>query len=710
MFYNFGYEVSIILKKAEKERYVLRHPYVGTEHLMLALLSFDEEVRTLAMEYGVTYDDFRQALIDTVGMASKATDINLYTPMLKEVIEIAGMEAKDNNKGVILPIHLFKAILEEGEGIAYRIFLEMDVPTKEMYQSVKKTPVSRELSNKNLEILKIGVRMNDVVKMREKVVGRDKEMGMLCETLLRRQKNNPLLIGKAGVGKTALVEELVRRIKNKSVPIELQNMEVISLEMGSLVAGTKYRGEFEERLNKIIKEVIKEQNIILFIDEIHTMVNAGGAEGAIAASDILKPYLARGDIKIIGATTLEEYHEFIEKDRALDRRFERILIEEPNEEDMMEILKAVKPTIENHYKVCITEENLHDFYVLSEEYLFTKCNPDKTIELIDSVCARIRLKNCEHTSKSSLLKAVKKRKEKCIKNGDFEMAMKEANLEHSLKSEQDSNEGMASICKDDILEVIESKTKALLRVPFMERFELLKKKLSENVLGQEEAIQKILDVLWAEKRKGTSFLLVGGSGVGKTLTVKVFSDVLKMNLLRIDMSEYSSLESVHRLIGAPPGYVGYQEPYVLETLREQPFTTVLFDEIEKAHPQVLNLLLQILDEGFVTDSRGNKIRFDHTYIFLTSNAQVKKSVGFATSAGSNFDGVFSKELLGRIDAVVEYQSITREVALEFIEKELKNPKIKSLDLICEGEIERYGLRHIRNLILKYNKQAEYQEN
>lgn len=710
MFYNFGYEVSIILKKAEKERYTLRHPYVGTEHLMLALLSFDEEVRTLAMEYGVTYDDFRQALIETVGMASKAVDINLYTPMLKEVIEIAGMEAKDNNKGVVLPIHLFKAILEEGEGIAYRIFLEMGVPTKEMYQKVKKTPVSKELSNKNLEVLKIGVRMNDVVKMREKVVGRDKEMEMLIETLLRRQKNNPLLIGKAGVGKTALVEELVRKIKSKNVPIELQNMEVISLEMGSLVAGTKYRGEFEERLHKIIKEVIKEQNIILFIDEIHTMVNAGGAEGAIAASDILKPYLARGDIKIIGATTLEEYHEFIEKDKALDRRFEHILVEEPNEEDMMQILASVKPTIEHHYKVCITEENLRDFYLLSEEYLFNKCNPDKTIELMDSVCARLRLKHCEQTSKTSLLKAVRKRKEKCIKNGDFEMAIKEANLEHSLKSKQDSNEVMNTICKDDILEVIESKTKAFLRVPFMEKFNTLKESLNKSILGQEEAIQKILDVLWSEKRKGTSFLLVGGSGIGKTLTVKVFSEALKMNLLRIDMSEYSSLESVHRLIGAPPGYVGYQEPYVLEKIREQPFTTVLFDEIEKAHPQVLNLLLQILDEGFVTDSRGNKIRFDHTYIFLTSNAQVKKNVGFATSSGSHFDGVFSKELLGRIDAIVEYQPITKEVALKFIEKELKNPKIEPLDLICEGEIERYGLRHIRNLILKYNKQAEYQEN
>ena len=279
MFYNFGYEVSIILKKAEKERYTLRHPYVGTEHLMLALLSFDEEVRTLAMEYGVTYDDFRQALIETVGMASKAVDINLYTPMLKEVIEIAGMEAKDNNKGVVLPIHLFKAILEEGEGIAYRIFLEMGVPTKEMYQKVKKTPVSKELSNKNLEVLKIGVRMNDVVKMREKVVGRDKEMEMLIETLLRRQKNNPLLIGKAGVGKTALVEELVRKIKSKNVPIELQNMEVISLEMGSLVAGTKYRGEFEERLHKIIKEVIKEDKKTVDITEAKVLVSGGRGVG-----------------------------------------------------------------------------------------------------------------------------------------------------------------------------------------------------------------------------------------------------------------------------------------------------------------------------------------------------------------------------------------------------------------------------------------------
>ena len=346
MFHNYGFEVATILKNAENIRYDLRHPYVGTEHLLLSILGSSNEVISLFLEYGISYDSFLEQLMETVGQASSYQELNLYTPMLKRVLEIANMNALENNKGVVTPTYLVLALLEEGEGIAIRILLSMGVSLDELYFELKQSIAPKSKRNKNLEVLKIGVLMGQNISREKVIVGRDKELDYMIETLLRRQKNNPLLLGKAGVGKTALVEELARRIKYHEVPHELEGMEIVLLEMGALVAGTKYRGEFEERLNKIIKEVVHEKNIILFIDEIHTMVNAGGAEGAIAASDILKPYLARGELKIIGATTLAEYHEFLERDKALDRRFEKIMIEEQNEEMMQTILDALVPTYE----------------------------------------------------------------------------------------------------------------------------------------------------------------------------------------------------------------------------------------------------------------------------------------------------------------------------------------------------------------------------
>ena len=712
MFQNYGYEVASLLKKAENIRFELRHPYVGTEHLLLSLLSEENDVSKLLKEYDLTYESFREELIHIVGRASKEQELNLYTPMLKQVIELANMDAEENNKGVVTPNHLFLAILDEAEGVAYRILVSIDLPIDEIYHKLKKQNHTKE-SRKNLEVLKIGISLSETTNKNEMIVGREKEMNLMIETLLRRQKNNPLLIGKAGVGKTALVEELARRIKEKRIPEELENMEIICLEMGAVVAGTKYRGEFEERLHKIIEEVVREQNIILFIDEIHTMVNAGGAEGAIAAADILKPYLARGEIKVIGATTLEEYHEFLEKDKALDRRFEKIMVEEPTKDNMMKILKAVRENIEKHYGLKLTTQNLEDFYELSEEYLFSKCNPDRTIELMDSVCAHVKLKNSQgrKTNTPKELEKVKKRKEKYIKLGDYENAIHEATLEEKLKKEMmDANKSKKlHITKNDILEIIEAKTHAVIKTPHSKMMKELKEKLHTSILGQDDVLQKLCDVMECPKRKGTSFLLVGGSGVGKTETVKLVSESLKTNLIRIDMSEYSSSESINKLLGSPAGYIGYDDVYVFQSLRENPYSTILFDEIEKAHPKVLNLLLQILDEGFITDRKGNKIRFDHTFIFLTSNVIGKNQVGFSVANKPSFEGLLSKELLGRIDAVLEYHSISKEVAEEYIEKNLKNKTISVEEILQESDIEKYGLRNVRNLIHKYNKRLDYQE-
>ncbi len=713
MFHNFGYEVSHLLKDAEAIRFDLKHPYVGTEHLLLAILHEDNEVSKMLLEYHLDYGIFRDELLSVVGSASREQDINLYTPMLKQVIELALMDATENNKGVVTPTHLFLSLLEEGEGVAYRILISMDLPVEEIYTKLKKRNFTKESRGKGLEVFKIGVLLNDAVNKNEKIVGREAEMTFLIETLLRRQKNNPLLIGKAGVGKTSLVEELVRRIKNNEVPDELKNSLVVMLEMGALVAGTKYRGEFEERLHKIIKEVRDAGNIILFIDEIHTMVNAGGAEGAIAAADILKPYLARGEIKIIGATTLLEYHQYLEKDKALDRRFEKIMVEEPSNDDMVVILGALRPNIEAHYDVVLTDENIKDFIECSDEYLFTKCNPDRTIELVDSVCARVKLRqDREHKKYSPMeLEKIKKRKEKCVKLGDYKAALGEAALELELKKELVTfNHSASFITHDDILELIETKTHAKIRIDHKELLQTLRKNLFEQIVGQDDVLNSLLEVMQCPHKKGTSFLLVGGSGVGKTETVKIINDTLQTNLIRIDMSEYSSVESVNKLLGAPSGYVGYDDTYVFESLREHPFSTILFDEIEKAHPLVLNLLLQILDEGFITDRKGNKIRFDHTFIFLTSNVVSKATVGFdASGVASSFEGILSKELLGRIDKVLEYQSISSDVALDYIKKHLKNKSICKEDILAESDIFKYGLRNVRNLIHKYNKQVDYQE-
>ena len=712
MFHNYGFEVATILKNAENIRYDLRHPYVGTEHLLLSILGGSNEVVTLFLEYGVTYDSFLEQLLETVGQASTYQELNLYTPMLKRVIEIANMNALENNKGIVTASHLVLAMLEEGEGVAIRILLSLDVSLDDLYFSLKQSMTPKNKRNKNLEVLKIGVLMGQNISIEKVIVGRDKELDYMIETLLRRQKNNPLLLGKAGVGKTALVEELARRIKYHEVPKELDGMEIVLLEMGALVAGTKYRGEFEERLNKIIKEVVHEKNIILFIDEIHTMVNAGGAEGAIAASDILKPYLARGELKIIGATTLAEYHEFLERDKALDRRFEKIIIEEPNEEMMQTILDAVIPTYEKYYDITIRDEMKKSFLYYSNAYLFTKSNPDKTLDLIDSVCARKKVKEHTQNRGEDVLDKIKRKKVKSLKSGDYQMALKEAMDEEAVRKslKQNSCSQKLEIVENDILEMIESKTNFWLQKDENTVLQNLQESLQSSLLGQDEVIKSLVDSFNLTSQKNMSFLLVGGSGVGKTETVKIVSDVLKTELIRIDMSEYNSPESIHKLIGSPPGYVGYKDTYVFQKVKEHPYATILFDEIEKAHPKVLNLLLQILDESFITDSLGDVIHFDHCFIFLTSNAVGRLPIGFSKNEKKSFDGMFSKEFLGRIDTVLQYHPITYDVALQYVEKNLKNKDIDIHTLILDAEIDKFGLRNLKNSIRKLNKKVSLLNN
>ncbi len=712
MFDNYGIEIAQIFKKAEKIRKDLKHPYVGSEHLLLALLSEENDVSRVLKTYGLNYANFEKELVNIVGKSNKETDFVLYTPLLRRIIQEATTDAKENNGGKVSERHLFLAMLEEGEGIAIRIMIGLDIDIDSIYDELKFSLVGSH--NEKLTIYQVGNNLNKTVSQSERTIGREDEIASVIEALLRKKKSNPLLIGKAGVGKTAIVEELARRINSGLVPKELLNKTIVMLEMGSLVSGTKYRGEFEERLTKIIKEIMENQNIILFIDEIHTMINAGGAEGAINAADILKPYLARGDIKCIGATTTEEYYKTIYKDKALDRRFYAILVEEPDKNKTEEILRGIKKEYEKHHHITISDENIKDLVDLADQYLKTKSNPDKTIDLLDMLCASIKVKNAPYIELERLniaLEKIKKNKEQAFLKQDYDLATKYKEEENNLINEikKMTNDESTCITKRDILEIIEKKT----NIPILEDkknlFLQLKNNLKKHIIGQDQAIQQILKNLWFKFNhdiKTMSLLLNGPSGVGKTETVKWIAKSLKTNFIRLDMSEYNLDTAVNRLIGVSAGYVGYEDSFIFRSVLDNPYSIILVDEIEKAHPRVLNLFLQILDEGFITTAQGEKIDFTHTIIFMTSNIVDSNNVGFINSKSSSLNEIFSKEFLGRFSDVITFTSLSEDILKEYTKKNLINKKINFESLKKEAECEKYGLRNLKNLILKYNNEIE----
>ena len=719
MFNKFSYEISKVFRLAELEMQDLNHPYVGSEHLFLSLLKNDDEVSKKLNEYEIDYASFRDELVKVVGTSRKKSEVVLYTPLLKRIIDTAMSDAIQNNNGEITTRHLLIGLLDEGEGVAIRLLVGMDVDLSSIYKELM-VDIKKSSSKKSLSIYEHGILMNDSVDMAEVVVGRDEEINNIIETLLRKNKNNPLLLGKAGVGKTAIVEELVRRIERKEVPGELLDKSVVMLEMGALVSGTKYRGEFEERLNGIIKDITGSDDIILFIDEIHTIVGAGGAEGAIDASNILKPYLARGNVKCIGATTINEYNKYIAKDKALERRFQVVNVLEPTVSETEVILTKIKPAYESHHNVVIGDNLIKKIVGLANKYIHNKNNPDKCIDILDSVCAKTKAKydkTNEMVKKENDLDSLFREKELAVTKGDYEAALKIKSKEKRIKRELENlmSNRERKITEELILEVIESKAGVPIVFDRASMCLKVEDSLRSSIYGQDEAISKVMRQVkrrvYEAKNGPVSLLLVGPSGVGKTETVKKISETLfkRDNLVRLDMSEYNLDISVNKLIGVSAGYVGYDDEYVFEAVKQNPYSVILVDEIEKTSKKVLNLFLQILDEGYITDAKGEKIFFDNTLIFMTSNVVCGNSVGFNASSDESLNEILSKELVGRLDEVVYYKELDRETVLKYALKYLKDNNLElNLDEIVEkSDYKTYGMRNIKKIINDKLMELEY---
>lgn len=733
---NFNEEAQFILLKAKNEMVSLNHPYIGTEHLVLSILKNEDNLSKRLADYGLTYDSFKTEILSVIGKGSKKNQFFLYTPLLKKIIENALLDAKDNNNGEVTTEHLFSALLEEGEGIAIRIFIGMNINLEELYDEFSSKLIKKPKKRKRkLLIEELGVNLVEKAKNKklDPVTGRDKEIKRLIEILCRRTKNNPILIGEAGVGKTAIVEELANKIANGEVPLHLQDKKIISLDIATVVAGTKYRGEFEERMQKLIKEVGEEGNIILFIDEIHTLVGAGGAEGAIDASNILKPALARGLIKCIGATTTSEYKKYIEEDKALERRFQQIIIKEPDIDSTIQILKQLKPIYEHYHHVLIPDNLIKNIVELSNKYIFDRHNPDKSIDILDEVASMVSIKETKYQKEINQLKKqlseLKKQKTTFIIDNDMEKAYSCLKQESGLTSKLNQLEltygkNKKIITLEDVAKVINLKT----NIPVYEimkdninSIHKLEKDLRTSVVGQEKAIQELINItkkikLGYSNHKIKSYLFVGPTGVGKTNLAKIYAKCLlgEGNLIRLDMSEYSDSTAINKIIGSSPGYVGYEDHNnILTQIKEKPNSVILLDEIDKASPQVINLLYQMLDEGQIKDSRNNAINLNNNIIIMTSNLGFEDiKLGFNNdnimNVTSSLKQKFPSSLINRIDSIITFNSLDEKSVITIVKNRLKGLKEKyptltyqpSLikEIIEASEYQEYGARRIEKII------------
>ena len=687
MFANLSKEARKVLMLAHDEMIDLKHSFIGTEHILLALMHFKNDVSKKLSESGLTYEKVRNEIVETIGYGEVASSMFIYTPLLKKVIEDAIIEAKSFNREV--SIHdIFNHIIMEGDGIAYRILLELDIALDDI-ALINKT----KKRFKKLAIDEIGIDLNKKAKSLEldPAIGREEEIKRLIEILSRRTKNNPILIGKAGVGKTAIVEELARRIVAKDVPQILKDKRIINLDMASLVAGTKYRGEFEDRVRKVIKEVEENDDIILFIDEIHTIVGAGGAEGAIDASNIFKPALARNKFRVIGATTTEEYKKFIENDHALDRRFQKILVEVPTRVETINILKNVKAIYSNYHHVNISDELIERLVDLTDKYIYDRNEPDAAIDILDEVLANVSVRESKSNKKyheltKELIEVENKKKlafnEKDIKLS-YDLKQQEKILMSKINKLELSHDQVKEVTLEDIANVIRIKTKVPIYEIMADTPKVLKnieKSLKNRIIGQDEALENVIKLSkrlkfgFKDDDRCYSLMFVGPTGVGKTYLALETAKLLNNNVIKLDMSEYMEAHSVSKIIGAPPGYVGYEDNHnLLEEIREHNSGVIILDEVEKAHPDILNLFLQILDQSFIKDSKGRIVHFNNYIIIMTSNAGYENNkVGFNNEISiGDLKKYYSLSFINRIDNIVKFNYLTKKSIEKIIEKKMK---------------------------------------
>ncbi len=684
---EFNLEAANILKNMEEERSKLKHPFVGSEHLLLSLLKKNNKIKNVFHKHNITYEIFRGELIKIVGIPNKNVSFNLYTPLLKRVIAGAIEDAKEN-KEEINGVYLTISLLEENEGVAIRILLGLKVDLELLYDNLN-TKVTKKISK-----IKFGKNLNEEIDVKEKIYGRDEEINYIFETLLRKKKNNPLLIGEAGVGKTAIVEEIARKINLGIVPKEFLNYKIISLEMSNLVAGTKYRGEFEEKLSSIIEELEKRKDIILFIDEIHTMVSAGGAEGAISAGDIFKPYLARGDVKCIGATTISEYEKYLAKDKALSRRFEKIYIKEPDKEQTINILKKVKKEYETHHNLVISNKNILDIISLTDKYILDKKNPDKALDFLDSVCTYVHLKNEYNKNVYKLEKEIKvlnENKNKAIIENDYTLALNIKNKENKIINYINKNNyKIKKIKSSDIVKVLSKKANIPLLINSEDIISKIKNNL-KNIVGHKKEISKIINLIEYKLKNfdsQLSILLTGSTGIGKTEILKNILKVLskKMNVIKLNGSDFSYDSSITKLIGVTPGYAGYSEDYILKKLKYNPYSIIYIEDYNKMSSSVKNLIELAFKEKNINDAKNETISFENVFLIATETTR-NSSIGF------NAANIYKNEYSNLFDEVITLKNLSFDDVLEYLNKY----KINS-EFINEIKYEQNGLKDINKLI------------
>ena len=751
MIYKFTNKAKKAIEIANDISIELGHNYIGTEHILYGLAKEGEGIATKVLtNKGITEDKIKSKIEELLGKGDEIKESLGFTPRTKKVLENAYIEAKRIGYNYIGTEHLLLAILKENDSLATRIISELNVEITKIYNEIAKVINEEEIDSENekKDIIKFKgsysttTTLNqfgeDITVQAQKgkfdnIIGREKEIERIIQILSRRTKNNPCLIGEPGVGKTAIVEGLAEKIVNSEVPEVLKEKRIVNIDISGIVAGSKYRGDFEERIKKILNEVKKAGDVILFIDEIHTIVGAGAAEGAIDAANILKPLLARGDVQIIGATTIEEYRKYIEKDSALERRFSPVRIEEPSEKQAIEIIKGIIDKYEAHHNVKITEEAIKSAVELSERYITDRYLPDKAIDLIDESASQIRMTIFTEPEDikqiEEKISITRKEKEEAIINQEFEKAAemrdKENKLKKNLNEEKDKwekrkNKNVIEVTEENVAEIVSKWTGIplqKLKEDENQKLWKLEEKLHERVIGQDEAVKSIAKAirrgrvgLKDPKRPIGSFLFLGPTGVGKTELSKALAEILfdnEKSLIRLDMSEYMEAHSVAKLIGSPPGYIGYESGGQLtEKIKRKPYSVILFDEIEKAHPDIMNLLLQILEDGHLTDSQGREVDFKNTIIIMTSNLGAKfiterKSIGFNKS-------VITEEEKSK-EQDKEYEEIKKDVIKE-VKKELRPEFINRIDeIIIFHKLNNQNIRQITMLMINEVKERLKQQ-